>query len=171
MDNKIILFLPNSLDTRKTGYTKGFHKKYFDCDAYYITSNKIFPNYVPESVGYIGRKLKLPVIGKNLLIFSTTNDTVFIDNIEIDSSCLVPITYDYYGFKNSDVINFEGNYGRHLHLLSSMLQKKESSHVHSSIQKHFSQKIQLTTIWFLNILLLVIKIHWFNLLNTNSKFL
>lgn len=155
MDNKILLFLPNSLDTRKTGYIKGFHKKYFDCDAYYITSNKIFPNYVTETVGYIGRKSKLPDIDKHLLILSATNNIVFIDNIEIDSNCLVPITYDYYGFKNSDMINFEGNYGRHFHLLSSILQKKESNNVHSNIQKLFWQQIQLTTIWFLNILLWV----------------
>lgn len=156
MDNKILVFFPNSLDTRKSGYIKGFHKYFLDCEAYYITSNQVFPNAISEFVGYIGQKTKSQNFSKNLLIFNNVNNTMSITNRDINFNCLVQVTYDYDGFKNSDMIDFESNYGTHFQLLSSILRKTNGNDVQNNAKNRFWQLTQAITVGFLNIILWVI---------------
>lgn len=127
MSQNILIFAPNCLDTKKTGYIKGLHTSFSNCDGFYITSHKVFKNYCSECIGFIGKKITSKNIKRPFLHLNNINNNIFINNTLMNSDSVVQIMYDYDGFKNCDIVEFESNYGRHFQIISNALRKTKNN--------------------------------------------
>lgn len=127
MEKNFLIFLPDCLETKKTGYIRGIHSSFPDCDAFYITSNKVFSNYCSKCIGFIGTRPNTKNLIKNVLCLNSVNDNIIIDNKIMNSNSVIQIIYDYNGFKNSNIQDFYSNYGRHFQILSNILKRTEDN--------------------------------------------
>lgn len=155
MDKKVLIFIPSCLDFGKAGFIKGFHKYFSDCEAYYITSYKVFSNYSSGCVGFIGKKITSQHNSKeHFLHINNLNDCISVSG-KVLSSNFVQITYDYYGFKKSGMLDLEGNYGRHFQILSNILQSTEHSKEQSGGILKLWKQFMLINIYLISIILWV----------------
>lgn len=152
MDKKVLIFLPSCLEFGKAGFIKGFHKYFSDCEAYYITSYKVFSNYSTDCVGFIGKKITSQYNSKEqFLHLNKVNDSISISGNVLNVN-FVQITYDYYGFKKSGMLNLDGNYGRHFQILSKILQTTEFSKVQYGLTHRLWKQFLIINIYLLSIL-------------------
>lgn len=150
MVKAVLAFIPKQLDNRKTGYFKGFLQQFPDCEAIYITSYKIFNSYSSDCIGFIGRKKHSGNF--NFLIQLGNGNNIFVDKL-FNSDPVTQIFYDYDDFKQSHMLDFEVNYGRHFQVLSNKLQI-DNRHIKNG-SKGFSKLIVSSIIHFMNTILLV----------------
>lgn len=54
-DKKKIIFIPDSLDEQKSGLLEGFFKEFQDCEAYFITNDKVIKD-TSRCIGHISKK-------------------------------------------------------------------------------------------------------------------
>lgn len=153
MDKSVLVFLPKQLDIKKTGYIRGFHKQFSDCEAFYVTSHKLFNNYCSDSVGFIGRKKNLLSLNRFFLHFNNTN-TIYLNNKVINSDFMVQIIYDYNDFEQSHMLDMEGSYGLPFQELSSILRKENK--IEQIRKKSGWMLILLINIYLMDIILWVI---------------
>ncbi|CAH0563936.1 unnamed protein product [Brassicogethes aeneus] len=149
----IFIFTPNALEKDKNGYLEGFHKKYADNEAYFITNSRI-KKQCTKFVGYAG---------KNRNIQQTPN-TISIENGKITVNGtnlpLVNISYDYHAFKDSRVIDNTLNiYGKFFNDLKQYyVDKNNSTNGRKSV---FVRFIDLLTIYIGYMLILLDKCKFF----------
>ncbi|XP_045476560.1 phosphatidylinositol N-acetylglucosaminyltransferase subunit Q [Harmonia axyridis] len=54
-EKRIIIFIPNNLEERKSGFLEGFSKEFQDCQAFFVTNNKVIKDS-SKCIGYISKK-------------------------------------------------------------------------------------------------------------------
>lgn len=160
MDKKILIFVPNCLDTEKAGYIKGFHKYFSDCEAYYITNFNVFTNYSSDCIGCTSKKITSQCNSEeHFLHLNKVNDSISVNGKVLTPNFVVQITYDYYGFKKSGMLDLEGKYGRHFQILSNILQSTECSEALNGLIHKFWKQFLIMNIYLLNIILWVNIVH------------
>lgn len=121
MARNVLVFLPKQLDIGKAGYIKGFVQEFPDCQAFYVTSYKLFNSHCSNCLGFISRKNNSRNSNNFFLQLNYANNILI--NKVINSDSVVQIIYDYYDFKQSHLVDLKGKYGRHFQVLSDKLQK------------------------------------------------
>lgn len=150
MNRSSLIFLPNCLDNKKSGYIKGFRNLFLDYEAFYITSNRIYSNYCSDCIGFLGRTSKSQVLKQELLYLSNVDNTVLYNN-KLMESCIL-IMYDYYGFKHTNIIP-NGHFGHHFEVLSNSL-RTETEKIQNG-RKNFWKLFLFMLAYLLNIASLV----------------
>ncbi|KAJ8923233.1 hypothetical protein NQ315_001789 [Exocentrus adspersus] len=153
----VLVFLPNTLEKNKSGYIKGCHKKFHDCEAYYITEEIVSNNY-SQCIGYIGKTYKNSKhkTACNLFINIFSNEICINNDCERNYS-VVSVVYDYKGFKHSDVVPREcDNYGKHFKFLAEEL--RNSLNGSTNGRKSLTATVLVPVIFIVDIMLKVIQV-------------
>ncbi|XP_072394539.1 phosphatidylinositol N-acetylglucosaminyltransferase subunit Q [Diabrotica undecimpunctata] len=148
--NTVLIFIPDSLDSRLCGYLSGTKRTVKNAEVFHITSEKP-SNKAYDPIGYIGHINECDNLTKDVSLFING------ENKEIFLMCeekypVTQIIYDFKRFKNSDILYHNAeHYGEHFKNLSIDLRK----HTHSVSEngRHFLTNILSKVILVLNICL------------------
>ncbi|RZC41888.1 Gpi1 domain containing protein [Asbolus verrucosus] len=127
MVKNTLIFIPDTLQTNKSGYLEGVHKLHNECEAFYITNNTLVKE-TADIIGYVSSdaaKIKIKDF-KGVHLDNLTNRVTIINNSSAD---LVKIVYDYEAFRKCDGLNSENQYGVHFKFLMDRLRRGHQNKV------------------------------------------
>ncbi|XP_044758562.1 phosphatidylinositol N-acetylglucosaminyltransferase subunit Q [Coccinella septempunctata] len=155
-EKKKIIFIPNSLEKRKSGLLEGFSKEFQDCEAFFITNNKVTKD-TSRCIGYISKKdakdLK-SLNGGQWVHINPLNCSVTLPNAHHDKILKVYYELDVFGRIHRIQPNTMDLGVYFQELISYFRNKRVISHTNGT--KSLKELIALFIIKFLDVVLNII---------------
>lgn len=150
---KVLVFIPDTLDLKKSGYIKGVYKNVGTSQTYYITSDELLSNSTDKCIGYISKNCSKLDNSKNILIYiNSSSGKVSFNSEQLSKNHVVEIIYDYNGLKNSEISSSQ-DWGLHFRTISNYL--KENNYMVKYTRTNVLQYVLIQIVYFLDLLLKV----------------
>lgn len=108
MSKDVLVFLPKSFSSKRSGFLKGFCKDFATFRAYYILGYEACSSY-PNYIGYVSDvDISKEVLGKNTVYIKSGTQTITVNDEDVNEN-ITKVLYDLNALENNQDLNTNGD--------------------------------------------------------------